>query len=395
MGSYKTCMRIVLFHRIYIVIYLVLMSAIGLTIGMLTHSGSTATFKPTAANVAVVDHDGSELSKALASHVYAGNDKARIGNGKRAAQDAMARDYVSYLLVIPKGWGEGLVAAAKAGKKAPALSSSVSFSSGKGRLVELTASSYSNMLYNMAATLGGRQEDVVSAANGAWKGNVSVSVVKSKATPLPSSLRVAAEFSSYSIFASVTVVIAVLMQSLNKPEVARRRAASSQPARTRSASLLAACLTIALVAWAWNFGLQVLFLGQDATAHEPAQLALVGAAELSYSLFSAAVGFLIGQIGFSENASNAVANIFGMAFSFLGGAWTGLSLLPDSLIAIAHFTPAYWTTLAIEGASNMETVASAAVGSLLADVGICALFGIAVLLVGLVVGRDRSTAKAS
>jgi ABC-2 type transport system permease protein len=362
---------------------------------MLTHSGSTATFKPTAANVAVVDHDGSELSKALASRVYAGNDKVRIGNGKRAAQDAMARDYVSYLLVIPKGWGEGLVAAAKAGKKAPALSSSVSFSSGKGRLVELTASSYSNMLYNMAATLGGRQEDVVSAANGAWKGNVSVSVVKSKATPLPSSLRVAAEFSSYSIFASVTVVIAVLMQSLNKPEVARRRAASSQPARTRSASLLAACLTIALVAWAWNFGLQVLFLGQDATAHEPAQLALVGAAELSYSLFSAAVGFLIGQIGFSENASNAVANIFGMAFSFLGGAWTGLSLLPDSLIAIAHFTPAYWTTLAIEGASNMETVASAAVGSLLADVGICALFGIAVLLVGLVVGRDRSTAKAS
>ncbi|RRF89232.1 MAG: ABC transporter permease [Coriobacteriaceae bacterium] len=395
MGSYKTSMRIVLSHRVYIVIYLVLMTAVGLTIGMLTQPGSTATFKPTVTRVAVVDHDGSTLSRALASRIYKGNEKVTLDGSKRATQDAIAKDSVSYLLVIPEGWGDGFMAAARSGKKAPTLNSSVSYSSGEGRLVELTASSYSNMLYQMAATLGGSQEDVVSASDSAWKGDVSVDVVKSKATPLPASLRVAAEFSSYSIFASVTVVIAVLMQALNRPEVARRRMASSQPAHVRSASLLAACLTIALVAWIFNFGLQVLLLGRDATTTAPLQLAMVGAAELSYSLFSAAVGFLIGQIGLSENASNAVANIFGMVFSFMGGAWTGLSLLPDSLLAVAHFMPSYWTTLAIEGASNMETVTSAAMGSLLGDVGICALFSVAILLVGLVVGRDRSAGRSS
>ncbi len=84
-----------------------------------------------------------------------------------------------------------------------------------------------------------------------------------------------------------------------------------------------------------------------------------------------------------------------MVFSFMGGAWTGLSLLPSSLLAIAHFMPSYWTTLAIEGASNMETVTSAAMGSLLGDVGICALFSVATLLVGLVVGGNRLTGRSA
>lgn len=395
MSSYRTCMRIILSHRVLIAIYLVLMAAVGLTIGMLSDTESTSTFEPTVTSVAVIDQDGSTLSKALASRVYKGNERVALDGSKRSAQDAMAKDSVSYLLVIPRGWGEGLMSAARSSKKAPALSSSVSYSTGRGRLVELTASSYSNMLYNMAAAVGGDQSDVVSASDRAWKGDVSVGVVKSKAAPLPYSLRVAAGFSSYSIFASATVVIATLMHALNRPEVDRRRIASPQPNRNRSASLFAACLTVALVAWAFNFGLQVLLLGRGAAVHAPQQLAMVGAAELSYSLFSAAVGFLIGRIGLSEDGSNAVADIFGMALSVLGGAWTGLSLLPDSLIAVARFTPSYWVTLAIEGASNMETVTPAATGSLLADLGICVLFGIATLLVGLVIGRKRSAGRAS
>lgn len=124
-------------------------------------------------------------------------------------------------------------------------------------------------------------------------------------------------------------------------------------------------------------------------------MAIVGAALLAYSLVSAATGFLMGQLGCSENASNAIANIFGMLFSFLGGGWTGLSLLPDSIIALAHFTPSYWSALAIEGALAMADATPAAAALLLADIAICVLFSLAFLLVRMVQGRTRSRAQTA
>jgi ABC-2 type transport system permease protein len=82
-----------------------------------------------------------------------------------------------------------------------------------------------------------------------------------------------------------------------------------------------------------------------------------------------------------------------MVMSFLGGAWTGLSLLPDGLIAVAHFTPAYWVTRVVEGAAGMGQVTVQNVMPLVGDIGICALFGIATLLVGLVLGRSRGRSE--
>ncbi len=148
---------------------------------------------------------------------------------------------------------------------------------------------------------------------------------------------------------------------------------------------------IALIAWAWNFGLEVAVLGGSALTSSPVQLALVGAALLVYALVSASIGFLAGQLGVSENAANALANILGMVMSFLGGAWTGLSLLPDGLLAVAHFTPAYWATLVIDGAAGMGEVSGATVMPLVGDLGVCTLFGVAAVLVGLALGQDSVT----
>lgn len=389
MSTFKTYLRILSAHKVYIVIYLVLISSVGIIMG-LGSTSATDEFRPTSVNVAVIDRDGSELSQALAAHVKDGNNAFEVADEKRAIQDAIARDTVSYLLVIPAGWGAGLLDAAASGTDAPDLETYVSYQSARGRLLDLEVTSYANALYGNAATLGGSATDIVGTTDSAWEKSADVSIIKQQTPPLPSSISVAAEFSAYPIFASVSVCIAVLMAEINKAPVKMRRLASPEPSRTRSLALFAACAVIALIAWAWNFGLQAAILGRNALATSPVQMAIVGAALLAYSLVSAAAGFLVGQLGCSENASNAIANIFGMLFSFLGGGWTGLSLLPDSIIAIAHFTPSYWSALAIEGACAMSEVTTAAIAPLLGDIAICALFGLALLLVGMVQGRTRS-----
>lgn len=391
MTTFRTYLKIFLSHRVYIAIYLVMLSLVGVIIGLSAYSGTTGEFQVTPANVAVIDRDGSELSAALAQHVLQGNNQVQVADEKRAIQDAVARDQVSYLLVIPEGWGEGLLGAARQSTQAPNLETYVSYYSGMGRLLDIEVTGYADGLYGMAATLGGSAADVIDATDHAWEGSTQVSMVEQAASPLPTSIVTAAEFASYPIFSSAMVCIAVLMSSVGRRPVRNRRLASPEPASVRNLALLGACVVIALIGWAWNFGLEVAVLGGSALASSPVQLALVGAALLVYALVSASIGFLAGQLGVSENAANALANILGMVMSFLGGAWTGLSLLPDELLAVAHFTPAYWVTLVVEGAAGMGEVSTAAVLPLVGDLGVCALFGIAAVLVGLVLGRDSVT----
>ena len=395
MSTFKTYLKILSAHKVYIVIYLILISSVGIISGLGSASPDTAEFRPASVSVAVIDCDGSRLSEALAAHAKDGNDAMDIPDDKLAIQDALARDTVSYLLVIPEGWGDALMDAATAGTDAPPLETYISYQSGRDRLLDLEVTSYANALYGNAAVLGGDAEGIADAADSAWKESAATSLIAQKASLLPSSIVVAAEFSAYPIFASVTVCIAVLMAEVNRAPVKMRRLASPEPSRPRSLALFAACAAVALIAWAWNFGLQAAILGRTAIADSPVQMAIVGAALLAYSLVSAATGFLVGQLGCSKNASNAIANIFGMLFSFLGGGWTGLSLLPDSIIALAHFTPSYWSALATEGASAMADATPATAAPLLADIAICALFGLAFLLVGMVQGRTRSRAQTA
>ncbi|MCC6099301.1 MAG: ABC transporter permease [Olsenella sp.] len=393
MTTFRTYLRIFLSHRVYIAIYLVMLSLVGVFIGLSASPAATGEYQETSANVAVIDRDGSELSSALARRVLAGNNQVDVADERRAIQDSVARDRVSYLLVIPRGWGEGLMDAARQGGKAPELETYVSYYSGMGRLLDIEVTGYADGLYGMAATLGGGAAEVVSATDDAWEGSTQVSMVEQVASPLPASLVTAAEFASYPIFSSAMVCIAVLMSSVERRPVRDRRLASPESARTRNLALLGACATIGLVTWAWTFGLEVLVLGRSSLADSPVQLALVGAALLAYALVAASVGFLAGQLGVSESAANALANILGMVMSFLGGAWTGLSLLPDQLVAVAHFTPAYWVTRVVEGAAGMGRVTAKNVMPLVGDIGICALFGIAILLVGLVLGRSRGRSE--
>lgn len=423
MTTFRTYLRIIWAHKAYLLVYLVMLSVVSVLMGLGSSStpaegtGDDSAFRPTQVRVAVIDRDGTTLSQALTGHVLEGNQEVDVADDSRAIADAMACDTASYLLVIPSGWQDGLLQAAHAGTDAPDLQTYVSYSSAEGRLLDVETVSYADALYGFAATLGSADLDdaattdtvsaaapgtaddaltkIAEAADAAWQSDAKAVVMQQAASPLPDGLATAARFASYPLFAAITISIAVLMKSLNDKPVRDRGLASPQSAGSRNAALLGTCVVVALVSWAVNFGMDVVVLGDGALVRSPVQLALVGAALLVYALVSAAIGFLLGTLGISENAANAIANILGMAMSVLGGAWTGLSLLPDSLVAVARFTPAYWVSLVVDRATGMSSVSGDAVATLLGYLGICALFGVAAATAGLVAGRTRARKQLS
>lgn len=392
MNTYRTALRIVWGHRLYVLIYLIMVDLLGVLMALnvaetpLEPGAPVEELTPT---VAVIDRDGSEISAGVRRYVEGIGEVVPLEDDLHALQDATAKDRITYILVIPEGYGEDLMVAASTGSDAPSLERVVSYSSAAGSLVDVRVTSYLQGLYGFAATLDGSPADVVASTDSVMGRRAKASYVEFEATTLPESVLIYSRFSTYPLFASITVCLALLMKQLNAPAVRNRVRASALPNGRRGRQLLAACLTIGLVAWAWVCLVGLVAFGLPYLGTAAPQLAVVAVSLLAYALVAVAIGFLLGQFGVGENASNAIANVGGMVMSFLGGAWVSIELLPEAVVAVAHFVPSYWCMQAIDGACTLTEVAGASIGPLLADIGIAALFALAILTVALSVGRAR------
>ena len=69
MSTFKTCVRVVAAHRLYILIYLVVLSLFGLFTGMAKSEDNSDEVTAATASVAVIDRDGSTISRGVKDYV--------------------------------------------------------------------------------------------------------------------------------------------------------------------------------------------------------------------------------------------------------------------------------------------------------------------------------------
>lgn len=388
--TFSCALRILWAHRIYLLIYLVVMSLMGVFVASQSIPPSTDGSMPEApAAVAVIDRDGSAVSRGLAAYLGREAELVEVADTQRALQDAVAQESVDCLLVVPPGYGDALVEAARTGVEAPALESSLSTSGAAGLLAQIQAQGWLQAVYGFVDTLGATPEEAVELADQTTEAGAKASVAPvSKGTHTLQqrlALRVYLAFSEYPIFAAATVCIAVLMRALNQRDVRERILVAPTRGFARSLQVFGACMLVSLVCWLWIGGLGLVLFGGELPRTDPEQVGVALLALLAYALFAGGVGFLLGQLGIGEEAANAIANIGGMVLSFLGGAWVGLDMMPPAVLDVARFTPSYWTVTAIDG----SIVELDSLGAALGAVGIVALFALAVVAAAVAVGRAK------
>ena len=390
MSTFKTCVRVVAAHRLYILIYLVLLSVFGLLTGMARSEDDSSQVTTATASVAVIDRDGSTISRGIKDYVESVGEAQPLEDSRRALQDATAQNRISYILVIPAGYGQRLQQAARESAEPPRMDTVIGYESASGALMNVRTDSYVGQVSDYLSTVTDDPARAVSLATETMNHSAPAKRVTPDAKPLPHSLVTYARFSFYPLMAFAVVTISTLMAALGRRAVRARLEATPVRGTVRSLGLLSACLVVGLAGWLWVFGLGVAVFGLDSVATSAPLLGVVAAAVGSYTLVAVSIGFLMGQIGLGQHAANAVANIGGMALSFLGGAWVPIEGLPDSLARAARLTPGYWADRAISGAYEATSMSAAVIGPLLVDCGICALFAVAVFSVAVAVGRARA-----
>ena len=359
MSTFKTCVRVVAAHRLYILIYLVVLSLFGLFTGMAKSEDSSDEVTAATASVAVIDRDGSTISRGVKGYVESVGEAQSLEDSRQALQDATAQNRISYILIIPAGYGQRLQQAAREGTEPPRMDTVIGYESASGALMNVRTDSYVGQVSDYLSTTTDDPARAVALAKETMNHSAPAKRVTPDATPLSHSFVTYARFSFYPLMAFAVVTISTLMAALGRRAVRARLEATP-----------------------------VSGLGGVATSAP--LLGVVAAAVGSYTLVAVSIGFLMGQIGLGQHAANAVANIGGMALSFLGGAWVPIEWLPDSLARAARLTPGYWADRAISGAYEATSMSAAVIGPLLVDCGICALFAVAVFSVAVAVGRARA-----
>lgn len=441
MTTFKTAIRIVVAHKLYIFIYLFGLS--GMMIGLLLSSlgsfssvsNDNATFTPTRASVAVIDRDKNTAGISQGLREYLGNSQnvVQVTDTAESLQDAVAKNFVDYIVVVPQGFAESFEHSVASNAQLPSLPVTISYTSSVASIANMRTNGFLRSLRTayIARTLvplgsltvshSTVSHSTVSHSNTTTNMNISdnealsdsvhriVAIEKESSVNKPvevvsqsidTTLYSRQVFSSslrlgiYPILTAMIMCIAMVIGVLQNDETKRRMAASSYRPQRGAIAMFAACLAVGgvcVVYYSMLSFLLLISLGGRLVDIDPTAI-LLGLCSLAvYTFASASIGFAVGQWSSSEQALNGFANVAGLLISFTSGIWLDPSIMPSGVIAFGKLLPGWWYSQSLNAAfgTGTESSRSIAFQTWGTSTLLVIAFSFAVICLGLAAGTVR------
>ncbi len=398
MSTFRAALRVALAHPLYLVVYTVFVSLMGafiaLSMGTSTPDAATS-YELYPATVAIVDRDGSDVSRAFVGHMAGRYDLADVADDPAELQDGVATGRVDCVFVVPSGFGRDLVRAARGGRELPAVEEAYGVSTQASALAGVEAQRWASLAGSAAAMHADADQATVALhASDAAKSRAQVKIrsKNAQAWGAADQLGQYLRFGTYAVTSSVIVCVGMVLTAMSDPDLRRRLEAGPQASRSRALATLAACAVLTLAVSAVSVAVGLVALWGPVSTLPAWQVTLAFAANLAFATVPLAIAFLCTQLGAREQILNAVGNVLGMVMSFMGGAWVPLSIMGAGVVAAAHLVPTFWTNDAITTVLDAASPTPAVMGAYLTGVGVTLLFAVAFASAGLALARTRSRA---
>lgn len=146
-------------------------------------------------------------------------------------------------------------------------------------------------------------------------------------------------FSNYTILAICIYITAVVLISFNEEKIKRRNMISSKSMNSITKELYLGNLVFVFIVWVILILLSFLIVGKPMFSKNGLLMIINSLVFMTTAL---SVGFLTGNLVKSQNAVNAVVNIFALGTSFVCGSFIPTEYLPDTVIKFSKILPSYW-----------------------------------------------------
>lgn len=379
-------------HGLSLIIYLSIFFLIFIVFGVSASQRSDIKlYEGTKPNVAVLDHDRSELSEGLKSYI---GDQATIKHDNVAlaeAQDALFYGDVSAIITIPEGFADAF------SSNQEAVSMNQRPDDVNGVLLQQTINKYLDTMHTYEKLYP--SESVSQLHTLVQKNlNTSAQVTMSDSEEVATSAMLRGAYFNYASYIMLVVTILMIgltMHSLFDSEIMKRNLIAPISQNRMNLKLVFCNLSVGIALWGLMM-IMILCMVWDSMINLGGLLEVINA--FVFMLMCVSMSFMFCVISTKskhpDDMLNGISNIVGLGSSFLCGAFVPLSMIGENILVVSRFLPSYWYVKLNDALTSAVHVNNMLIEEALMTYGILMLFAAAFLCIALVIMKSRRTQDA-
>ncbi|MCR4651040.1 MAG: ABC transporter permease [Lachnospiraceae bacterium] len=365
-----------------IIMYLVIFAVFGNMSSRANVSTKEEMFKEVTTEVAVTDHDGSDLSRALVGYL---EETQKVVDPKTedpvVMNDNVRFGIYDYALIIPEGFEEKLVN----GQAEDAIDYISPGDTASGYLLTQKLSDYLqdvviylNCGYSKEEAIALTHEQMVELAD------IEATILDDSDTGYRSFYAGMFTFNGYTLMLIICICCAMALTFVKDRDVKNRISVSGMHFSVRNLATICATMLIGFVLT--TFVIVIVYL--MGLQYHGEKLLYYSIDAYALMLISLGMAYFICSITSNENLINMIANMLGLSFSFLCGIFVDPQFMSEGVLRVARFMPLYWYAEAIRYINDTpvsEILVSQFGMYLLIEV----IFAIGFFAAGLIISRKK------
>ena len=331
MTVFKTLLKILNKNKTIVIMYTVILLIFG---GINMNSNEkTTSFIASKPDILIVNRDEEVgITKDFINYIKENSNTPTVADSEDARNDALFYEDADYIVYIPENFH-------------------IDFMNGNTPELEIKRSGdYNSEFAEMLITryLGvaesyrgsfSNEEELIAKIDETLSQNVEATITSKLDTTSLNRAAFYYSFASYSIMACLIYIICLVLQVFNSEKIRKRTVISSKNYRKHTRELLLSNCAYAFLVWALYVGVSFILLGNVMPSKHGA-LFIINA--FVYTINATALSFMIGSLVNNKNAVTGIVNVIAIGSSFLCGVFVPLSMLPNSVKAVAHMLPTYY-----------------------------------------------------
>lgn len=381
MTVFKGFMTLVKRNIFTFFLYLAIFMTICIMIQVLIGGEGTVKFEEESLEIAVIDRDGGELARGLASYLGGKHYLTDIADDKKTIQENLFYRNIYYVVTIPENFEEKCLEGEEKLKTTKIPGASTAF------YVDQQIDTFLNDVRVLKAA-GFSTEEAIAEVGRIGEISTDVTLIDKNGhggQMAPHAFLF--QYLPYMILSVLCYIIGFVMVAYRKKDVRRRMLCSAVSLRSQNVQLVAAYLVIGAVLWIICMCMPLALYGKEFLQDGNLIYYLLNSFVLT--LVSLAISFLIGVLVEKEEVINGVVNVISLGMSFTCGVFVSMSVLGKGVRAFAHFLPVYWYEIVNEIIGSNAEFTAAQKTAIFQGIGIQLLFAAAILSAGLAVSKYK------
>lgn len=391
MQVFNIFFRILKNYKSVMILYFVIFLVVAIVMSVNHNNTSFSeeqSFSATKLKLAIVDRDQRTLGTAVKRYFEGKHEFADVEDDEDAILNELYWRNLDYVLVIPKGYEDSLVAEDTPHLELECMKVPGNYTSSYfeaeleqyiAKLTGLTASGYSMT----------EAEDELDALKGETVEVRVASFVNENQNDRITNFFL---YVPYLFISLGTVGVGTILLRLNEQEVMDRMECSSTPLKERNMGLIGGMVAYGVIMLVVVFAVVgILSKGSIFTDIRTPYFLMNLFAML---LFGLSLGFFAGTVAKDNDAISGMVNIAGLGLCFLGGVFVPIKYFGDEILKVAKFFPTYWYVITNETIGGMTEMTPALAREMLPQIGVVLCYALAIVAVTLVIISNKRRRRA-